>query len=87
MTDPADLIARVAARYDSGNGEAEALTAQALARLAYRRRHSGKTCQTCREDKPLSAFGVSAREPDGLNPTCKACRNDYERARLHGALL
>ncbi|QIN94467.1 hypothetical protein SEA_KAYLISSA_69 [Arthrobacter phage Kaylissa] len=87
MTDPADLIARVAARYDSGNGEAEALTAQALARLAQRRRYSGKTCQTCREAKPLSAFGVSVREPDGLNPTCKPCRNAYERARLHTDLL
>lgn len=80
-------LARLAARFDAGNGEGEALTAQALERLTYRQRHSGKTCDQCHETKPLSAFGVSARERTGLNRTCKQCRNSYERARLHADLL
>ncbi|QPX62398.1 hypothetical protein SEA_WARDA_68 [Arthrobacter phage Warda] len=83
MSDPAEsLVARVAARYDSGNGEAEALTAQALARLAQRRRHSGKTCERCKEDKPLSAFSIDSRNPDGLRRYCRACRSAAYRAGL-----
>ncbi|WGH21592.1 hypothetical protein SEA_ASCELA_69 [Arthrobacter phage Ascela] len=79
--DPAaPLIARVAARYESGNGEAEALTAQALARLAYRRRHSGKACDRCRETKPLSAFSKDVSRPDGLMRYCRACRSAAYRA-------
>jgi hypothetical protein len=88
MAEPvAASLARLAARYDSGNGEAEALTREALARLAYRRRHSGKTCAQCREPKPLSAFGINSRERDGLNRVCKPCRNSAERARVNAHLL
>jgi hypothetical protein len=68
-------LARLAARYDSGNGEGEALTEEALERLAYRRRHSGKTCRTCREDKPMSAFSPDGARPDGLSPRCRSCNN------------
>ncbi|QIG58543.1 HNH endonuclease [Arthrobacter phage DrSierra] len=82
-----DRLARLAARHESGNGEGEALTREALARLAYRQRHSGKTCDRCRETKPLSAFGVNARERDGLNRTCKPCRNTAERDRVNAHLL
>lgn len=78
---PAARIAQAAQAYDSGNGEAQALTAQALARLAYRRRHSGKTCDRCRETKPLSAFGLHSREPDGLRRECKACIARYNADR------
>ncbi|AYN59151.1 endonuclease VII [Arthrobacter phage Yang] len=77
---PAARIAQAAQAFDSGNGEAQALTAQALARLAYRRRHSGKTCQTCRETKPLSAFGFDALRPDGLSVRCRACNSARMRA-------
>lgn len=63
------------------------LSAAALERRAYRLRHSGKTCDKCRETKPLSAFGVNAREADGLNRTCKPCRNAYERDRVNAHLL
>jgi hypothetical protein len=78
--DPAARISRVAARYDSGNGEAQALTAQALARLAQRQRHSGKACSACREDKPLSAFGPDSERPDGLSHRCRACDSARKRA-------
>ncbi|QOP65195.1 HNH endonuclease [Arthrobacter phage Tuck] len=80
--DPVSRISRVAASYDSGNGEAQALTAQALARLAYRRRHSGKTCDRCRETKPLSAFSKDVSRPDGLMRYCRACRSAAYRAGL-----
>lgn len=78
--DPAARIARAAARYDSGNGEAQALTAQALARLEYRRRHSGKTCSSCQETKPLSAFGPDSQREDGLSHRCRACNSARMRA-------
>lgn len=79
--EPADRIARAAQAFDSGNGEAEALTAQALARLAYRRRHSGKTCSSCQETKPLSAFGLDSTRPDGLRRYCRACVSTYNADR------
>lgn len=80
MTDSvADRISRLAARYDAGNGEAEALTREALARLAYRRRYSGKTCSRCGEDKPLSAFAADNRRPDGLAYSCKSCEAARKR--------
>lgn len=80
MAEPvADRLASLAARYDAGNGEAEALTAQALARLAYRRRHSGKTCSRCQQDKPTSAFGPDGSRPDGLSHRCRDCDNERKR--------
>jgi hypothetical protein len=74
-------LARLAARYDSGNGEGEALTNEALERLAYRRRHSGKTCAVCGEDRPLSAFTTDARKPDGLGLRCNSCEARRQRER------
>lgn len=68
-----DLIAQAAARFDSGNGEGEELAQAALARLAYRRRHGGKECDRCRVTKPVGAFGVDSREPDGLLRICRKC--------------
>jgi hypothetical protein len=74
MAEPvADRLARLAARYESGNGEAEAMNREALARLAYRQRHSGKTCSRCLHTKPLSAFAADSRRPDGLAYICKEC--------------
>lgn len=35
-----------------------------------------KTCCICREEKPLSDFGKSARNSDGLRGDCKECRKD-----------
>ncbi|UYL87673.1 HNH endonuclease [Arthrobacter phage VResidence] len=74
-----DRLARLAARYDTGNGEAEAMTKEAIERLAYRRRHSGKTCSRCGEDKPLSAFASDSRRPDGLAYSCKQCEATRKR--------
>ncbi|UJQ86857.1 endonuclease VII [Arthrobacter phage Reedo] len=75
----AERLARLAARYDSGNGEGEALTREALTRLAYRRKSSGKDCSRCQEFKPLSAFGPDARRPDGLAYSCRVCENARKR--------
>jgi hypothetical protein len=55
-------------------GEADALAESVRRRLAERLARSGKTCVSCRETKPLDAFGFSAREKDGLRPVCLACR-------------
>lgn len=74
MAEPVvDRLASLAARYDAGNGEAEAMNRAALGRLAYRQRHSGKTCSRCRRAKPLSAFAADSRRPDGLAYICKEC--------------
>lgn len=72
-------LARLAARYEAGNGEAEAMTREALGRLAYRRRHSGKTCSRCQLDRPLSAFGPDGSRPDGLSHRCRDCDNQRKR--------
>ncbi|QHB36651.1 hypothetical protein SEA_ADOLIN_69 [Arthrobacter phage Adolin] len=66
-------LAAIAARYDYGDGEGEALTREAMARLAYRRKRSGKTCSRCDEFKPMSAFATDPRRPDGLAYSCKGC--------------
>lgn len=80
-----EAIAEAVARYAEGTN-AEELTTQALARLAYRRRHSGKHCPSCQQDRPISAFGRDSRERDGLNRICKTCRNSYERERVNANL-
>ncbi|CCQ44325.1 hypothetical protein ARTSIC4J27_249 [Pseudarthrobacter siccitolerans] len=78
MSDPvAERLASVASRY----GEPLALTAQALARLEYRRRHSGKTCAKCQHVRPLSAFTTDTRKPDGLSSRCKSCEAQRQRER------
>ena len=37
----------------------------------------GKVCTKCKEEKPISAFGVDARGKDGIRASCKDCRNAY----------
>lgn len=72
-------LATLAARYDYGNGEGAALTREALARLADRRKRSGKTCSRCNEFKPMSAFGPDGARPDGLSHRCRSCDNARKR--------
>ena len=52
----------------------EVSTDAVLARLAYRQKHSGKTCAKCRRDLPLSAFTTDSRKPDGLDKRCNQCK-------------
>ncbi|MGV3617933.1 MAG: hypothetical protein ACO1SV_21620 [Fimbriimonas sp.] len=40
-----------------------------------------KRCFKCKAYKPNSAFHRSARQPDGLQPDCKACKLAYMRER------
>jgi hypothetical protein len=35
-----------------------------------------KVCQTCEEEKPLSAYYTRSTSSDGRRGTCKACHND-----------
>lgn len=72
-------LARLAARYDAGSGEGRRLTREALERLAYRRRHAGKTCSRCGELRPMSAFGPDGARPDGLAHRCRDCDNGRKR--------
>lgn len=44
-----------------------------MVRLAYRYRHSGKTCSKCKRDLPLSAFSPDPSKQDGLSKRCKPC--------------
>ena len=39
-----------------------------------------KTCQKCREAKPLSAFSKCAARKDGLQAHCKPCKLAYQKA-------
>lgn len=73
-------LAKIAARHDYGDGEGEALTREALARLEYRRKRSGKTCSRCGEFRPMSAFGPDGARPDGLSHRCRDCDNGRKRA-------
>lgn len=53
-------------------------------RLAYRLRHSGKTCERCRKDKPLSSFSRDSRNRDGLRRYCRECDADaYKQRRVN----
>ena len=51
------------------------------ARLAYRQRHSGKTCAKCGRVLPLSAFTTDSRKPDGLDKRCNQCKAKAARSR------
>ena len=79
MIDPENLVAQVAAQYDDEEGE---LTRSALLLLQQRRAAAGKTCERCRERKPLSAFSKDARNPDALRRYCRTCaaKADHKRA-------
>lgn len=79
---PEERIRLVAARYDGDDDEARRLGDEALQRLAWRKRRSGKECARCGERKPLSAFGRDTRERDGLHRLCRGCRSTVREARL-----
>lgn len=49
-------------------------------RLAYRQKHSGKTCSKCKRVLPLSAFSPDPSKPDGLSKRCKPCEADRRRS-------
>jgi hypothetical protein len=76
---PEERLAEAASKFESGNGEAAAVVYEAMARLAYRRRNGGKQCSSCREVKPLSAYGRDADRADGLAHRCRACDNTRKR--------
>lgn len=38
-----------------------------------------KTCNVCKTPKELDSFGKNKNKPDGLNSTCKTCRNDRQK--------
>ena len=80
MTTPAERLAHVAAKYDGENGEAHALTEQALARLAWRLRRSGKHCSRCDTEKPIDDFSRDSREKDGLRRYCRECGSSANAA-------
>ncbi len=42
---------------------------------------SGKVCQTCKEWKVFSEFGLNKSRKDGHEPKCLACKNAYQRKR------
>lgn len=73
---PEAAIAEIAAKYD---GEAEALRAAALRRLAWRTRRGGKECSRCHETKPVGSFSSDSRRPDGLAYACLSCEARRKR--------
>lgn len=79
-----ELLETVAFRYDGSDNEGVRLLEQVQARLAWRLRHSGKTCDRCDEDKPLADFSRDSREPDGLRRYCRKCaKESYARRRVN----
>jgi hypothetical protein len=68
---PEELVRQAAAKFEDGSGES---TASALRALARRQARAGKTCASCDERKPLSAFGSDAQKADGLTTRCRSCR-------------
>ena len=81
------VIRALAEKYDDGDGEASALAADAMRRLAWRRRRGGKVCAACGEAKALSEFGPDDRKPDGLDPRCRPCASDQRRLSRYGGGL
>ena len=45
-----------------------------------------KVCSTCKETKPLSAFGRDRKNKDGLKSQCKACKNSGNREQYKADL-
>jgi len=43
--------------------------------------NTDKICAACQQVKPRSAFTISRRKYDGVEPTCTVCRNARDRAR------
>jgi hypothetical protein len=75
------LIQAVAQRYDGADNEAERLAQDALQRLSWRMRHSGKHCSACDEVHPIAAFGPDGSRADGLAHRCR----DSDSARKREA--
>lgn len=75
----AQRLAAIAAKYADDPEDAEALTNEALSRLAYRRKGAGKVCSRCGELRPMSAFGPDGTRPDGLAHRCRDCDNSRKR--------
>lgn len=38
-----------------------------------------KICDTCHKELPLTEFHRNKKNPDGLQTTCKSCKNAYMR--------
>jgi hypothetical protein len=73
----AERLARaIAAPYDDEEG---ALQQSVVDRLRERLSRSGKVCRRCDVAKPLSAFGPSLREHDGLDSRCRSCESARRR--------
>ncbi len=70
-----ESVARLAAEYD------EDLVASAVRRLRQLQGESGRTCERCRERKPLGAFSRDSRDPVGLRRYCRACDSAAYQAR------
>lgn len=93
MKTPAERLARVASKYGGANGEAHALTEQALARLASRIRRSGKHCSRCCDtEKPIGGFSRDSREKDGLRRYCRECGSSanaaaHQRRKANASVL
>ena len=82
MSSPEELVAAVAGQYDDDG----TLTEDALLRLKRRQEASGKTCERCKERKPLSAFSRDARNRDGLRRYCRECAaTEYQKRVLREA--
>lgn len=67
-------IREAAKRYADFPEEVEPLIESVRQRLAWRLRHGFKICSSCREEKPVTAFGSDASRRDGLAVYCRACR-------------
>lgn len=67
-------VRAAAARFDQDPDDPDAVAASALRALARRQARAGKTCASCDERKPLSAFGADPQKADGLRTRCRSCR-------------
>ena len=76
MSDDLDATLRAEAeKYADSPEEVERLVELARARLSWRLRRGHKVCDRCKEQKPVTSFGVDSRERDGLRRICRSCRS------------
>lgn len=79
-----DLEARlraIAAKYDNGNGEADALVAATMRRRDWRLRHGFRVCASCHAEKPVADFGRDASRRDGRAARCRECERTRDARR------
>lgn len=69
------LRASLETRHGGDPEGVEALLGAALARRRAWSRGTLKTCSSCGEAKPSSAFHLDSTRPDGREPRCRACRS------------